>query len=220
MKHACGAAALRELAGRLGASLEEDQLQKLLRYEGMLVERAVPMGLIAETDVRKIRSRHVLDSLRAVPLLSGAGDAYDLGAGAGLPGLVIAIARPDVQVGLVDSRRGRIAFLELAIEELGLSNAAPFGARVETLSEPVDVCLARAFAPATRAWELAEPLLRPGGRLVYFAGLGEETKNLRERPSSSAGARSAGIPSNARVLEVLSTPVLESAGPLVIMARQ
>ncbi|HJS26138.1 MAG TPA: 16S rRNA (guanine(527)-N(7))-methyltransferase RsmG [Actinomycetota bacterium] len=220
MKHAFEAAALREQTGRLGASLEDDQLQKLLRYERMLVERAVPMGLIAESDIRKIRSRHVLDSLRAAPLLAGAGDAYDLGAGAGLPGLVIAIARPEVHVGLVDSRRGRVAFLELAIEELSVSNATAFGARVEALSEPVDVCLARAFAPAARAWELAEPLLRPGGRLVYFAGVGEETKSLRDRPSSSAGARGAGIPSNARVLEVLSTPVLESAGPLVIMARQ
>ena len=218
MKHVSEGSVLQEQAEGLGASLDEDQLQKLLRFERMLVERAVPMGLIAKSDVRKIRSRHVLDSLRAAPVLAGAGDAYDLGAGAGLPGIVIAIARPDVQIGLVDSRRGRVAFLELVTQELRLPNAAPYGARVESLSDPVDVCLARAFAPAARCWEVAEALLRPGGRLVYFAGRGVEAKDLRDRPISSAGARSAGP--NPRVLDVLNTPVLESAGPLVIMARQ
>ena len=170
----------------------------------MLLQRAVPMGLVAEGDVEKIRVRHVLDCLRAAPALPEGRDAYDLGSGAGLPGIVVAIARPEVRVGLVDSRRRRVAFLELAVAELGLSNAVVLGARAETMDEPVDVCLARAFAPAARAWTVAEPLLRPGGRLVYFAGPGWE-----------AGSAPPGV----RV-EVLQTPVLESAGPLVIMARQ
>jgi 16S rRNA (guanine527-N7)-methyltransferase len=204
VKHEPAAAALRAEASRLGADLDDPQIGSLIAYERLLVARAVPMGLVAEGDVEKIRVRHVLDSLRAAPVLSGMRDAYDLGSGAGLPGIVVAIARPEVQVGLVDSRRRRVAFLELAVVELGLSNATILGARAETLTEPVDACLARAFAPADRAWEVAEPLLRPGGRLVYFAGPGWE-----------AGSAPPGV----RV-DVLDTPVLESAGPLVIMAQQ
>lgn len=205
MKHGSDAAVLRAQAGELGADLGERQLAKLLAYERLLEERAVSTGLVAKGDVGRIRVRHVLDSLRAVPPLVGARDAYDLGSGAGLPGIVVAVSLPGLRVGLVDSRRRRVAFLELAVAELGLSNAGVLGVRAETLTEPVDACLARAFAPAARAWELAEPLLRPEGRLLYFAGRGERPEDLRTRTP---------------VLEVLSTPVLESAGPLVIMARQ
>jgi len=193
----------------VGADLDEEQAGKLLRYERLLVARAVPMGLIAERDADQIRSRHLLDSLRAAPLMAEAEDTYDLGSGAGLPGLVIAIARPNLRVGLVDSRQRRIAFLELAIEELDLTNAAICPVRAASLTVPVDVCTARAFAPVARTWKVAERLLRPGGRLIYFAGRGMETEPAIR-----------GIPSDARVLDVFGTAVLESAGPLVIMARQ
>jgi 16S rRNA (guanine527-N7)-methyltransferase len=205
VKQGSDAAVLRAQAGEVGTRLDDRQLARLLAYEHLLEQRAVPMGLVAEGDIGKIRVRHVLDSLRAVAPLAGARDAYDLGSGAGLPGIVVAIVRPGLRVGLVDSRRRRVAFLELAIAELGLSNAGVLGVRAETLTERVDACLARAFAPPPRAWEVAERLLRPGGRLLYFAGREERPEDL--------GAR---MP----VLEVLSTPVLESAGPLVIMARQ
>jgi 16S rRNA (guanine527-N7)-methyltransferase len=205
VKHGRDADVLRAQAALLDADLDDSQLAMLLDYERLLEERAGPLGLVAEGDVEKLRDRHVLDSLRAAAPLAGVRDAYDLGSGAGLPGIVVAIARPDVRVGLVDSRRRRVAFLELAVAELRLTNASVLGLRVETLTEPVDACLARAFAPAARAWEVAEPLLRPGGRLVYFAGRSERTRDLGARPP---------------LVNVLSTPVLESAGPLVIMTRQ
>jgi 16S rRNA (guanine527-N7)-methyltransferase len=205
VKHGSEAGILRAQAEDLGAPLDEAQLAQLLAYERLLLERAVPTGLVAEGEVGGIRVRHVLDSLRAAPAMAGMKDAYDLGSGAGLPGIVIAIARPDLQVGLVDSRRRRVAFLELAVAELALANATVLGVRAERLTEPVDACLARAFAPAARAWQLAAPVLRPGGRLVYFAGRAERTEDLGTL---------------APVIDVLSTPVLESAGPLVIMARQ
>jgi 16S rRNA (guanine527-N7)-methyltransferase len=205
VKHGSEAGILSAQAERLGAPLDEAQLARLLAYERLLLERAGPTGLVAEGDVGRIRVRHVLDSLRAAPAMAGVKDAYDLGSGAGLPGIVIAIARPDLQVGLVDSRRRRVAFLELAVAELALANATVLGVRAEKLTEPVDACLARAFAPAARAWQVAAPVLRPGGRLVYFAGRAERTEDLGTL---------------APVIDVLSTPVLESAGPLVIMARQ
>lgn len=207
MKQGSDGDALRAQAVELGATLDDQQLAKLLAYERLLEERAVPMGLVAESDAGKIRVRHVLDSLRAAAVLAEAHDAYDLGSGAGLPGIVVAVARPELRIGLVDSRRRRVGFMELAVTELDLPNATVYGVRAETLTGPVDACLARAFAPLTRAWNTAEPLLGPGGRLVYFAGARERTEDLDLGVGSS-------------VVEVLRTPVLESSGPLVIMARQ
>jgi 16S rRNA (guanine527-N7)-methyltransferase len=204
VKQGSESANLRAQANELGATLDDQQLAKLLTYERLLEQRAVPMGLVAQGDAGKIRVRHVLDSLRAATVIAEARDAYDLGSGAGLPGIVVAVARPELRIGLVDSRRRRVGFLELAVAELDLPNATVLGVRAETLSEPVDACLARAFAPATRAWDMAEPILRPGGRLVYFAGTQEGAEDLRGSP----------------FLEVVSTSVLESAGPLVIMTRQ
>ncbi|HEU4355786.1 MAG TPA: RsmG family class I SAM-dependent methyltransferase [Actinomycetota bacterium] len=185
-------------------TLSASQVASLEVFEDLLRERAIPAGLIAEADAGRVRTRHVLDCLRAaVAVGDWDRDAYDLGSGAGLPGMVVAIARPMLSVGLVESRARRAAFLELAIERLGLANAHVLHGRIEDLVEPVAVCFARALASLPRAWELAEPRLRPGGRLVFFAG------------------RQALIPERlaGRTLEVGPAPVLERGGPLVIMAR-
>ena len=71
---------------------------------------------------------------------------------------------------LVESRRPRAAFLQLVVDRLGLANTSVATVRVETLTEPVDLCFSRAFARVGVAWAAADRLLNPGGRLVYFAG--------------------------------------------------
>jgi 16S rRNA (guanine(527)-N(7))-methyltransferase RsmG len=192
----------------LGVDLDDDRAARLIGFERLLAERAVPLGAVARPDVARIRERHILDSLRAAPLVRGAERVYDLGSGAGLPGIVVAIALPQVRMVLVDRRASRAAFLELAIEELALPNARVFAGPVEEVAARADACLARAFAPLQRSWEAAERVLGPGGRLVYFGGreLGEEG--------------SIDVPAGAVLEAVIRTPVLESAGPLVIMARQ
>lgn len=195
---------LRSVSERLGVPITEDQASRLLDFERLLRERAIPMGLVAESDAPRLRERHVLDCLRAVATVRAAASAYDLGSGAGLPGVVIAIAAPALRMGLIESRRRRVSFLELAIEELGLANARVIHLRAQAVAEAVDLCFARAFAPLPEAWAAAARLLSPGGRLVYFGGV----------------PRRGEVPGDARVLEVLSSAVLESAGPLVIMTRQ
>lgn len=181
---------------------------RLLGFERLLANRAVPLGAVARSDAGRIRERHILDCLRAAPYVRTAGMAYDLGSGAGLPGIVLAIALPEVHVLLVDNRANRAAFLELAVDDLRLSNAEVIAGPVEGLADPAGACLARAFAPLERSWEAAERLLRPRGRLVYFAG----------RELAEAGTIE--VPSGSILESVVRTPVLESAGPLVIMARQ
>ena len=192
---------------RLGVHLETSQAEALLSFERLLLDRAIPLGLVARGDRTALRERHILDSLRAVLVLEGSDvDAYDLGSGAGLPGIVVAIARPSLHVGLAEPRSRRAAFLELAVERLGLANVAVLARPADRLEERVDVCFARALAPFPQAWELARDLLRPGGRLVYFGGHGFR------RPHRLALEASA--------FALVQTPVLASSGPLAIMTRQ
>jgi len=177
----------------------------LLDFERMLREHAIPMGLVAESDEPRLRERHILDCLRAAATVGDAVSAYDLGSGAGLPGIVVAVAVPTLSVALIESRRGRVSFLELAVEELELANAQVIAQRVELVVGEADLCFARAFAPLRSAWACAVRILAPRGRMVFFAGR-EPERDL--------------IPDDARLLEVRRSPVLESAGPLVIMARR
>ncbi len=185
--------------------LETGQAQALERYEELLRERAVVAGMISDEDASRLRERHLEDSLRAAAAVTPRDrDAYDLGSGAGLPGVVVAIARPWLHLTLVERRRSRAAFLELTVDELPLPNASVFAGGAEELEEPVDVVFARALAPSGRSWELAEPLLRPEGRLVYFAGAGFDPH--------------VDLPVGVDATIVFGS--LAPSGPLVIMTRQ
>ena len=197
---------LRSQAEALGTGLTPEAEERLLEYEQLLRERGVGLGVVSKNDAPRLRWRHTLDSLRAVRTIRPRDtDAYDLGSGGGLPGVVIATALPRLEVTLVEARRRRAAFLELVIERLELQNASVLASRIQDLTRPVDVCFARALAPAAESWALAGRLLRPGGRLVYFAGDGVD--------------RATAVPEGVQI-EVRETPVLESAGALVIMTRQ
>jgi 16S rRNA (guanine527-N7)-methyltransferase len=205
VKHRPDPDVLRDQAAALGVDLSPAAAGTLLRFETLLLERAVPAGMIAESDAPRLRKRHVLDCLRAAGVVRLEDrTAMDLGSGAGLPGMVVAIAAPSLSVTLVEVRRSRAAFLELAAEQLGVANVTVAVRRLEGLTGEADLCFARAFASQSETWTVAERLLGPGGRLVYFAGAGSD---------AAFGAE------GARVLEVREAPLLESSGPLVIMAR-
>jgi 16S rRNA (guanine527-N7)-methyltransferase len=193
-------------ADRLGVRLSLAQAAALEAYESLLAERAIPLGIVAAGDRDNIRDRHILDSVRAAPFLGGPeGDTADLGSGAGLPGIPLAIVRPDLGFRLVDVRRRRVAFMELVVDTLGLINVAVEQRSVETLAETFPVCLARALAEPRKAWVLADRVLRPGGRLLYWAG-----KRFEPRSETPGGV----------TVSVRVTPGLADAGPIVIMTRQ
>jgi 16S rRNA (guanine527-N7)-methyltransferase len=192
------------LAG-LGLELAGEQIATLERYERLLVDRAAPAGMIAGSDLPRLRERHVLDCLRAVPLVPPADALCDLGSGAGLPGIPIAIARPDLRIILVEVRRNRAAFLESTVADLHLPHVTVHGRRSETLRESVDVCTARAYAPPGKSWEAAQRLLAPQGRLIYWAGA-----TFDPHEDVPAGVAVALFPSVA----------LARSGVLAIMGRQ
>lgn len=189
----------------LGSIATHQGLEGLAAFEEALRLRAVPRGYVAAGDVDKLWERHILDSLRALPEIPPKARIADLGSGAGLPGLPLAIVLPDHSFTLIEVRRGRAAFLESVIDDLGLRNAKVLLGKVETAEGPFDSCLARAFLGPAGSWIAAEPLLSEAGQLVYWAGMGFDEDEL-------GGA----VPSWR-----LSTPSgLAQSGPLVIMGRQ
>ncbi|MEZ0235606.1 MAG: RsmG family class I SAM-dependent methyltransferase, partial [Actinomycetota bacterium] len=85
------------VAASLGVDLDDAAIERLERFERRLSEKGAPMGMVASSDLPRLRERHILDCLRATSLLPEAGTVCDMGSGAGLPGIVLAIARPDVR---------------------------------------------------------------------------------------------------------------------------
>jgi 16S rRNA (guanine527-N7)-methyltransferase len=194
-----------QAAAALGVALPPEAESRLDRFEELLIERGAPMGLVAPGDLPRLRERHLLDCLRGAAVVADARTAYDLGSGGGLPGLVIAIAHPELDVVLVDVRRNRAAFLEMVVQELGLEHVSVYSRRAETLKTRVDLCLARAFKPPRDAWAIAENVLEPSGRLVYWAG--ETFDAETDRPNGAA-------------VELFRSPALARSGALAIMSRQ
>lgn len=190
--------------------LSRAQAGALDRLEDLLRERALPLGLIAESDRERLGERHTRDSLRAATLI-GPDDRVlcDIGPGAGLPGLVVAIARPQLEVVLVEPKQRAVGFLELVIARLGLENAEVRHSRVEEVDLEADVATARAFGSMQTSWEAAVRVLRQGGRLIYFAGDGLE--------DPEAVARGIQTPEPPHEVEV--TRVIADSSPLVIMTR-
>ena len=185
-------------------SISEAQRDALREFEALLRKTAVPRRMVSASDADRLHERHVLDSLRGLAWLEDAVRACDLGSGAGLPGIPIAIAQPGLEVTLSEPRLQRVAFLELVVERLGLGNVVVHpGSAQELPSGRFDACLARGFADAAGTWDVARPLLVPTGRLLYWAGI-----------SFGPGD----VPEDVRV-QVADAP-LESGGPIAIMTRQ
>ncbi len=162
--------ALTELATDLGVDLTQAAWAELAIYRELLVARAAVEGLMSPGAVERV-DEHLLDSLSIVPRLPRDGSirsCVDVGSGAGLPGIPIAIARPDLQVTLLDASRRRAAFLARAAEALPAHPMRIVTARAETagrgpLREAFDVAVVRAVAPLAALAELCLPLVRVGG---------------------------------------------------------
>jgi 16S rRNA (guanine527-N7)-methyltransferase len=183
--------------------LSPAQLELLSRYERLLETRGASLGLISTADLPRLHERHVLDGLRGVACLPPNCSAVaDLGSGGGIPGVPVAIARPDLEVVLAEVRRSRAAFLELVADELGLGNVRVHLGRAESLDRRFQACLARAFAPPEEGWLVAAELLVDGGVLVYWAG--ERFDPARDAPADVQ-------------VRFLRTDPLAYGGPVVIM---
>lgn len=157
-------------AEALGNAFPE-AFSQLEHYVHILSTRGLEWGLMGPREGDKLWSRHVSNSLALVDLLPDGVDVADIGSGAGLPGLPLAIARPDLRVTLIESLLRRVNFLELAVNELGLDDrVAVVRGRAEEQKQRFDVVTARAVAPLERLVKWTAPLFVPRGQLLALKG--------------------------------------------------
>jgi 16S rRNA (guanine527-N7)-methyltransferase len=142
------------------------------RYAQWLATEGVRRGLIGPREVPRLWTRHILNCVVVHGLIAQGRSVADLGSGAGLPGVVLAVARPDLSVTLIEPLLRRTRFLEEVTADLELSNLTVVRARAEELRGRVafDVVVARAVAPLDRLAGWGLPLCRPGGELVAIKG--------------------------------------------------
>lgn len=165
---------------KLGLDLNEGSQQKLLEYLALLQKWNKVYNLTAIRNVEQMVSHHILDSLAVLPHL-WAGRWLDVGCGAGLPGLVLAIARPNWSFVLLDSNSKKTSFVQQATIELGLHNVAVRCARVEDMpaNDKYDGIISRAFAETADFVRLTRHLLADKGRWAAMKGVPEqELQNL------------------------------------------
>jgi len=169
-----------------GASEEVfgEALPQAEKYAELLAGTGVQRGLIGPAEADRIWERHLLNCAAVAHLLPARCSMVDLGSGAGLPGIVLAMMLPQARVTLLEPLARRVDFLTEAISELGLSNAEVVRARAEDLAGQVsaDVVTARAVAPLDKLAGLALGLLRPGGRVLAIKGSTAEAELAKARP--------------------------------------
>jgi 16S rRNA (guanine527-N7)-methyltransferase len=142
------------------------------RYAELLATEGVRRGLIGPRELPRLWTRHLVNCVVVHRLMAAGSSVADLGSGAGLPGVVLAVARPDLSVTLIEPLLRRSRFLEEVTDDLGLSNVEVVRARAEELPgrATFDVVVARAVAPLDRLARWALPLCRPGGELLAIKG--------------------------------------------------
>lgn len=190
---------------RLGVS--DDALDRLLDYLDLLARWNAAYNLTAVRDPAEMVTRHLLDSLAIAPFVTG-DTLVDLGSGAGLPGIPLALIAPERRVLLVDSNGKKARFLRSAVRQLGLARVDVAQARVETLSGSFDCVTARAFA------SLADMLAQAGGLLardgVWLAQKGRFPQD--ELDAVPAGFRVAAV-------HAVTVPGLDAQRHLVVIRR-
>ena len=189
----------------LGIALPEAAQLKLLAFRDLLLKWNRTYNLTALRDPQQVISHHLLDALAILPHV-GAGPLLDVGSGGGLPGIPLAIARPDLSVTLVDTVQKKATFLQQAAIELELKSVAVHHARVEEMRGQYAQISSRAFAELARFISLTHHLLAPGGRWLAMKGARPDDE-IKALPAGSAVA--AIIP--------LAVPGLDAERHLIIL---
>ena len=160
---------LPEHLGPAATDVFGDRLDLARRYVGHLAVSGVERGLVGPREGPRLWPRHVLNCALLAPLLPEATTVLDVGSGAGLPGVVLALARPDVSVVLVEPLLRRTAWLEEVVADLGL-DVEVVRARAQDCGRRADVVVSRAVAPLERLLGWCLPLVRPGGQVLALKG--------------------------------------------------
>ncbi|GAA4239113.1 16S rRNA (guanine(527)-N(7))-methyltransferase RsmG [Actinomadura meridiana] len=156
----------------IGREVFGDALPVAERYAAFLETAGVERGLIGPRETDRLWERHLINCAVVSELVPADAQVVDIGSGAGLPGIVLAIVRPDLRITLLEPLLRRTTFLDECVEMLDLRNVEVRRGRAEDLAAEitVDVATARAVAPLKRLVTWALPLLRPGGELLALKG--------------------------------------------------
>ncbi len=193
----------------LGLTLAPDTQERLLDYIALIEKWNRVYNLTAIREPEKMVSHHLLDSLAVAPHLH-AKRLLDVGSGAGLPGIPLALANPDMQVTLLDSNHKKAAFLNQAVMELKLKNAEVCAERVESwqTESRFEVIISRAFSDMGEFVRITRHLLAPGGLFAAMKGL-HPYEEIEKLPPGF----------NVRQILPLAVPGLDGARHLVLIGQ-
>lgn len=165
-----------------------DRLPLAESYAGLLATAGVERGLIGPREAPRLWDRHLLNCAVLGDLLPPEASVADVGSGAGLPGLVLAIHRPDLRMTLIEPLLRRTTFLEEAVAQLSLDNVQVVRGRADSLhgERTFDVVTSRAVAPLVRLLEWSMPLVAPEGALVAMKGSAVVDEIAEARPTLEA----------------------------------
>lgn len=169
-------AALIEGVEQLGLSLSHAQLEQCQAYMNLIQKWNKAYNLVGTSDTQTLIEKHLLDSL-AISSFIQQSPVLDVGSGAGLPGILLAIAHPEIEFTLCDSNGKKARFMRQASIELGLTNVCVEHRRIETYqpAEAPMIVLARAFAPLQDAIKILAQVCHPAGQVMLMLGLKPRT---------------------------------------------
>nr|WP_040518438.1 16S rRNA (guanine(527)-N(7))-methyltransferase RsmG [Gordonia neofelifaecis] len=168
-------AAVGEPTPEIASEVFGDRLPVAERYADILVQQGVLRGLIGPRELPQLWTRHLLNCAVLSEVIDDSETVIDIGSGAGLPGIPLAVARPDLEITLIEPLLRRTTFLDEVVEGLHLGNVTVIRGRAEEKAvlkqvRPADVVTSRAVAPLERLARWSAPLIRGGGRLVALKG--------------------------------------------------
>jgi len=191
-----------------------ERIENLEAYAEMLRTQGIEWGLLGPREAGKVWSRHISNSLALVDVLGRGTDVADIGSGAGLPGIPLALCQDDLRVTLLEPLLRRHNFLTQAVEELGLGERVRVERlRAEDCDETFDVVTCRAVAPLEKLLKWTTPMFFPGGELLALKGAGaeEEIEAARKRLDKC------GL--TAQVLHVRAVPEIEGTRAIRVLAK-
>ena len=197
------AALLAQGIASMGLAVSDDAQQKLLAYLALLQKWNKVYNLTAVRDPLEMVTLHLLDSLSVLPFVNSK-NILDVGSGGGLPGIVLAICKPELQVTTIDTVQKKVIFMRQVKGELGLDNLTPVHARVENFKPdvPFEIVISRAFSEIALFVQLTKHLVAENGQWFAMKGVmpADELEGLQLTPTQVIALKVAGLDAERHLL--------------------
>ena len=203
------AALLAQGIASMGLAISDDAQQKLLAYLALLQKWNKVYNLTAVRDPLEMVTLHLLDSLSVLPYVNSK-NILDVGSGGGLPGIVLAICKPELQVTTIDTVQKKVIFMRQVKGELGLENLTPVHARVENFKPdvPFEIVISRAFSEIALFVQLTKHLIAENGQWLAMKGImpADELVGLPLTPVQVIALKVAGLDAERHLLVFNTSP--------------